>query len=45
MIEYVVLGDMQDLGQDNYIVKNEKYDRNEFDRAGRESDRYRVYVC
>ena len=36
---------MQDLRQGNYIVMNEEYDRRVYDRAGRVSDRHRVYVC
>ena len=39
------MGGMQDFKQGNYIVMNEEYDRREFDRAARVSDRYRVYVC
>ena len=27
------------------LFMNEKYDRREYDRAGLDTDRYRVYVC
>ena len=36
---------MQDLRQGYYIIMKEEFDRREFHRARRVSDRYRVYVC
>ena len=33
------------LGTGTTLFMNEEYDRNEYNRAGRVSDRHRVYVC